>query len=379
MTDLLYREEEDELRDSLRAMLAGRSPVDQVLANCEQGASHNAALWRVLARDMGLAGLAVPEQYGGAGASLREAAVVVEELGRAVAPVPYLGSAVVATTVARAVDDGELLAALGTGEAVAALAVPFATAPTAPTVPAGAAPSAGFRASGGVITGQATGVADALAADILLVPTAEGLFAVPMSAAGVERRAVLSLDLTRPLADVLLRDAPGRLVASGPRADQAVAAGLTAGAALLASEQLGIAEWCLATTVSYLTSRYQFGRPVGSFQALKHRLADVWVDITQARAAARYAAVCVADDDPDAAVATALAQAYCGPMAVHAAEECVQLHGGIGFTWEHPAHLFLKRAKADAIGFGTADRHRSALAELVDLPAAPAGSPAPTG
>jgi alkylation response protein AidB-like acyl-CoA dehydrogenase len=374
MTDLLYREEEDELRESLRAMLAGRSPVEQVLANCERGVSHDATLWQVLARDMGLAGLAVPEEYGGAGASLREAAVVVEELGRVVAPVPYLGSAVVATTVAGAVDDSELLAALGTGEAIAALAVPYATSPAA-----GAAASAGFRAQGGVVNGEAVGVADALAADVLLVPTGEGLYAVPVSADGVERRPVLSLDLTRPLCDVLLRDAPGRMLASGQQADRAVTAGLTAGAALLASEQLGIAEWCLATTVSYLTTRFQFGRPVGSFQALKHRLADVWVDITQARAAARYAAVCVAGGDPDAAVATALAQAFCSGVAVHAAEECVQLHGGIGFTWEHPAHLFLKRAKADAIGFGTADRHRTALAELVDLPAAAAGSPAPTG
>ncbi|MGH3682952.1 MAG: acyl-CoA dehydrogenase family protein, partial [Natronosporangium sp.] len=114
---------------------------------------------------------------------------------------------------------------------------------------------------------------------------------------------------------------------------------------------------------------HQFARPVGSFQALKHRLADLWVQIAQARAVARYAAGCLATGDPDTAVATALAQAFCAPVAVLAAEECVQLHGGIGFTWEHPAHLYLKRAKSGAIGFGTADRHRATLAGLVDLPA----------
>jgi len=173
---------------------------------------------------------------------------------------------------------------------------------------------------------------------------------------------VTSLDLTRRLADVTFAGAPGRLVAG------AVGPALTAGAVLLASEQLGVAQWCLDTTVEHLKTRYQFGRPVGSFQALKHRLADLWVQVTQARAVARYAAGCLADSDPDLPVAVALAQAHCAPVAVRAAEECVQLHGGIGFTWEYPAHLYLKRAKADAIGLGTPERHRAALAALIDLP-----------
>jgi alkylation response protein AidB-like acyl-CoA dehydrogenase len=131
-----------------------------------------------------------------------------------------------------------------------------------------------------------------------------------------------------------------------------------------------LAERCLEITVEHLLTRYQFGRQIGSYQALKHRMADLWAGVTQARAVARYAAGCVADADPDAAVAASLAQAYCSLVAVKAAEECVQLHGGIGFTWEHPAHLYLKRAKADAIAFGTASQHRARLAELVDLPAA---------
>src|SRR5206468_2436749 len=153
-----------------------------------------------------------------------------------------------------------------------------------------------------------------------------------------------------------------------PDAAPAWRAALLAGAVLLAGEQVGVAQWCLDTTVEHLKTRYQFGRPVGSFQGLKHRLADLWVALTQARAVARYAAGCLASGDPDAPVAAALAQAHCGPVAVRAAEECVQMHGGIGFTWEHPAHLYLKRAKADAIALGTAERHRAALAALVDLP-----------
>jgi alkylation response protein AidB-like acyl-CoA dehydrogenase len=146
-----------------------------------------------------------------------------------------------------------------------------------------------------------------------------------------------------------------------------VEAALTAGSVLLAAEQLGVAEWCLETTVAYVKERHQFGRPVGSFQAVKHRLAQLWVQVTQARAVARYAAGCLAAGDPDTTVAAHLAQAHCGPLAVRAAEECVQLHGGIGFTWEHPAHLYLKRAKTDAIALGTAAHHRASLARLQDL------------
>src|SRR5262249_14214601 len=192
----------------------------------------------------------------------------------------------------------------------------------------------------------------------------DGLFAV--AASDATRTPVTSLDLTRRLCDVRFDATPARHLGG---ADRAWPAALTTGAALLASEQLGVAEWCLSTTVDYLKTRHQFGRPLGSFQGLKHRLAELWVGVTQARALARYAAGCLADDDPDAPVAASLAQAHCSQVAVRAAEECVQMHGGIGFTWEHPAHLYLKRAKADAIALGTAARHRAALARLVDLPA----------
>jgi alkylation response protein AidB-like acyl-CoA dehydrogenase len=182
---------------------------------------------------------------------------------------------------------------------------------------------------------------------------------------------VVSLDATRPLADVTLDNVPGRPVATGEDAAGAVAAALTAGAGVLASELFGVAERCLGMTVTYVKERHQFARQVGSFQAVKHRLADVWVAATQARAAARYAAACLSTGDPDTPVAVALAKAACGDAAVLAAQECVQLHGGIGFTWEHPAHLLLKRAKSGSMALGTPDRHRAALAALVDLPPPP--------
>jgi alkylation response protein AidB-like acyl-CoA dehydrogenase len=373
MMDLLYTEVETSLRDSVRSALARRSPLETVLRRLEAGEPYDVELWRTLAAEMGLAGMAVPEQYGGGGGTLREAAVVLEELGRGMAPVPFLTSAVVATAAlvacGAAESDGpppprsslartsaaDLLAKLATGETVAALTVPFSVGPGVPFEPA-------VTVDGDRLTGRVGAVAGALGADVLLVPTATGVYAVDAGAEGVTRTVVVSLDLTRPLADVSFEATVGRRVGD----DAAVSAALTAGAALLASEQLGLADWCLTSTVDYVKVRHQFGRPVGSFQALKHRLADVWADVTQARAVARYAAGCAATGE-DLPVAAALAQAFCSPVAVRAAEECVQMHGGIGFTWEHPPHLFLKRAKSAAIAYGTADRHRQALGALVDL------------
>jgi len=222
------------------------------------------------------------------------------------------------------------------------------------------------------LRGTIPAVADALPADVLLVP-AEGVpnavYLVEATAPGVHRTPVVSLDMTRQLCDISLDGAPARQVVVGGAAAAAVDAGLTAGAAVLAAEQLGLAQRCLDMTVGYLKERRQFARPIGSFQALKHRLADLWTMITQARAASRYAAACLADGDPDAPVAVALAKSACCEAAVTAAQECVQLHGGIGFTWEHPAHLYLKRAKAASIGFGTPGAHLAALAGLVNLPA----------
>jgi alkylation response protein AidB-like acyl-CoA dehydrogenase len=377
MSDLLYSDVETSLRASVRDLLTRRSPVSRVLSQVEAGASYDQALWRTLAAEMGLAGMAVPERLGGGGASLREAAVVVEELGRGLAPVPYLSSAVVATTaLLSAGEGGDLLSKLAAGESVAVLAVPLSTAPlsaaTLSTAPLSTAPrtpwSAGVTVDDGRLSGVVTSVADALAADVLLVAAGDGLYVVDATADGVTRTPVVSFDLTRPLADVTLTGATCRLLAEGPAAASAVSFALTVGAALLASEQLGVAEWCLDSTVEYVKVRHQFGRPVGSFQAVKHRLADVWVEVTQARAVARYAADRAATAHPDLPVAASLAQAYVGSVAVKAAEEAVQLHGGIGFTWEHPAHLFLKRAKSSAVAFGTADWHRQELATLVNLP-----------
>ena len=355
--NLLYSDVENELRASVRALLDERSPASTVLAHVEDADNTDLKVWRTLATELGCAGLPVPEEHGGAGATWRETAVVAEELGRAVTPAPFLGSAVLGTAALLATGDRDTLASVASGERIVTLAVPLAAMPGAyqPSV----------KARGDRLTGTITSVADAGHADALLVPADDGLYLVQASEA--TRTPVVSLDMTRRLTDVTLDDASARKIADGTAAlDRA----LTVGAAMLAAEQLGLADHCLATTLAYVKERKQFARTIGSYQAIKHRLADLYATVSQARAVTRYAVSCVADDDPDAAVAVALAQAYTSEAVVTAAEECVQMHGGIGFTWEHPAHLYLKRAKADSIAFGTAAHHRAALAALVDLPPA---------
>ena len=433
--DLLYSETERDLAAALSDLLAAAAAPADVLARTEQPETYDAKLWRTVAAEIGIAGLLIPEPLGGAGASYRELAAAAEQFGAAVAPIPYLGSAAVATAAllsaarsaaaaetdsagqgpaapwqsgeglsgpaaaARAAalraqaQDGSagaaqaaavspaagLLRQLADGSLTAALAVTVTAAPGGPFPAAvrvsgrGPAGSAlGGAGKGSVkLRGMVKAVADALPAGALLVPAEgvpNGLYLVDATAPGVHRSPVVSLDMTRQLCDISLDDAEARQIAVGRAAEAAVGAGLTAGAAVLAAEQLGLAQRCLDLTVAYVKERRQFARPVGSFQALKHRLADLWTTITLARAASRYAAACLADGDPDAPVAVALAKSACCEAAVLAAEEMVQLHGGIGFTWEHPAHLYLKRAKAASVAFGTPGTHLAALAALVDLP-----------
>ncbi|MFI9804019.1 acyl-CoA dehydrogenase family protein [Streptomyces sp. NPDC052301] len=354
--DLLYSDEEEALRAAVRDLLADHCDAPGVISRTESGTPHDLAAWKALADGMGLAGLLVPEAHGGQGATHREAAVVLEELGRAVAPVPYLTSAVVATEALLACGDEELLGRLASGRTIGALAVGLHTAPGVAFATA--------RVENGTLHGELTGVADAAAADVLLVPADDGgLYAVAADAVTLTPQ--VSLDLTRPLATVRLEGAPGRRVGD---AEPAVRRALRAAAGLLASEQLGVADWALTETVRYLKERKQFNRPVGGFQALKHRLAQLWLEVVNLRAAARAAADALATGE-DTDVTVAVAQAYAAPVAVHATEEALQLHGGIGMTWEHPVHLYLKRAKADSIAYGTAGTHREALAGLVDLQA----------
>jgi alkylation response protein AidB-like acyl-CoA dehydrogenase len=362
--NMLYSDTEDALRDSVRRLFADRCKPEAVVTLYDHPDADFTDVWKTLAAELGLAGLLVPESLGGAGASTREAAVAMEEIGRAVAPVPFLSSAVLATVALLHAGETATLPSLADGSVTGALTIPLSTPPGACT--------GTVRVGASGLTGRVSSVAGANTADVLVVPVGgpDGLelHTVSRAAAGVKVTPVLSLDMTRPIADVEFSAAAATRVDKGC-AEDAVTEALLCGAVLLASEQVGVAQWCLETTVGYVKERKQFGRAVGSFQALKHRLADLWLDVNSAGATARYAADTYARGDANIPIAAAVAQAYCSDVAVHAAEECVQQHGGIGMTWEYPAHLYLKRAKSDQIALGTAYRHRARLAELIDLPA----------
>lgn len=352
MSDLLYSDIEESLRSSVRGVLARSLQTDEIAKFYDDTNADASDTWRALAQDLGVAGLLIPESRGGAGASAREAAVVLEELGRSVAPVPFLTSSVIATTVLLSAGETSAITELASGKSRCALVLPWSARPGKWTA----------------VEGESVGlVAGAVDADIFLAPVMhQGRLELRLHQTATTER-LTSLDMSRPLAAVAV-SGPGTTIAADDEARAAIDAGLSVGAALLASEQVGIAQWCLDTTLEYVKTRIQFARPIGSFQAIKHRLADLYLAVTQAQAAARHAADTIATGDPDASVARAVAKSYCSDVAVQAAEEALQLHGGIGMTWEHPVHLYLKRAKANQLALGTPAVHRRELAELINLP-----------
>jgi len=357
--NMLDGELDAELQSSVENLMSRVCEYSRLIAMYDGDRSVATELWDKIRFELGLAGMLIPEEMGGVGLTAREAAVVTQTLGRSMAATPFLTSSVVATSLLLSANSA-LIAQMASGELTVAVALPFSTAPM------GNLSTFSIDADG-LIVGSARSVAGAIEAQTLIVPVLNNdgiaLYAVDADSLTVMPR--VSLDMTRQVADVTCQRVRGTLVAQN--AEQMLRRALLIGAVLLASEQVGVARWCLDTSVAYLKERRQFGQPLGNFQALKHRLADLYVGVENARAAARFAAVSLAEGDPDVEIATAVAQAFCSDVAVLAAEEAVQLHAGMGMTWEHPAHLYLKRAKADQVAFGSAGEFRARLADLVDL------------
>ncbi|MEV7794304.1 acyl-CoA dehydrogenase family protein [Streptomyces sp. NPDC087512] len=355
-----FTEEHGELRSAVRALLAKHE---------------GAAAWGPLTEQIGVASLAVPEEYGGAGCGAREVHVVMEELGRALSPVPYLGSAVLSVQALLASGDSgacaRLLPRLAAGETVGALAWAERGSWDAAAIRAEAVPG-----PDGVwrLTGTKEFVLDGAGAGLLLVAARTGaglcLFEVPVDGAGVRREPSVTMDGTRAQARIVLDRAEGRLIGAEADGDRVLGHVLDLACAALAAEQTGAAERCLELTIAYAGERVQFGRPVGSFQAVKHRLADAYVLVESARSAA-YCAACGADDgSPDLTRRAAVAKSACSEAFSTVAGETIQLHGGIGITWEHDAHRYFKRAHGSAQLFGSPAWHRGRLAEELGLTAA---------
>ncbi|MDS0138837.1 MULTISPECIES: acyl-CoA dehydrogenase family protein [unclassified Amycolatopsis] len=347
MTDPLETEEARALRDAVRALLTRRSGPEAVRAAMASPLGYDDKLWSTLCEQIGVAALTIPERYGGAGAGLAEACVVLAELGRTLTPAPMLGSAVLAAQALLLTGNDEacerLLPGIAEGTTLAAVAWS--------DVDGGWTPA--LRASDAGLDGRTHYVLDGDLADVLLAiartDDGAGLFEVPLE--GVRRTRVTSLDPTRRLAVVECASTPARRLDAGGFAGQLRQLRDTATVAV-AAEQVGAAARALELTVEYTKQRRQFGRPIGSFQALKHRMADVHVHVEAARSAL-YAALVDGD-----AEAVETAKVVCGEAFAHAAAEMIQLHGGIAITWEHDAHLYFKRAHGTALLFGAPGSER---------------------
>ena len=365
--EFTFTDEQAQLRDAVRKFSAENFDEPTVRRLMESDPPFDAKVWARLGGELGVLGLSVPESDGGVGGTLVDQAVAVEELGARLACGPVFGTVFLAIPALVAASSGpardELLGELVEGTRTAAFAVPgpggLPSSREAVTV----------TASGDTVTGTVERVVDAGAADVLLVaangPDGVGLYAVDAAGSGVERTPLATLDLTRPQANVRFTDAPARLIAGPDDAARVIDHALQVGAALLAVEQVGAAQHLLDLSVEYAKSRLQFGRPIGSFQAVKHRLADVLVDVEHARSTAYHAVWALADGSDDPALATSIAQAVCSAALSHVATDTIQVHGGIGFTWEHQAHLYFKRAATDAALLGNAEQHRSRVAAMV--------------
>ncbi|PSM43935.1 acyl-CoA dehydrogenase [Streptomyces dioscori] len=384
--DATFTAEQDEIRRTLRELLLKRCGPEEVRAAVRTADGYDPGLWETLAQQLGLPGLALPEAYGGVGCTTTELALAGEELGRALAPSPLLATAVLGAPLVLGLGTpsqrAALLPRIASGELTAALVVPGAALTTALGLTGGNRGDwAGGGRAGGVqarqadggwrLYGQADQVLDGHSADLLVVAAHTGGFARPRTLfflvrAGATRVRQTSLDETRSQSRIQLRDVAAELLGEPEGADVGgvLARVGDSAAAVLAAEAVGGADRVLERTVEYVKQREQFGRAIGSFQAVKHRLADLYVQVQGARSAAYYAAWATVEGR-ERVGGLALAQAL-ETLRV-CASEAVQLHGGIGFTWEHEAQLYFKRAAGDELLFGPVHRLRAYAAEEARL------------
>ncbi len=364
--------EREELRAVVRDLLATHSPEAAVRSFLDARQGFDTATWKVMTDQVGIAALAIPEEYGGAGFGFGELAVVMEESGRALACVPLLSTCVLATGALLISGDESAARTYLPGIAEGTTIATVALLDDTDSLTADAVHTRAQRSADGfTITGTKTFVIDGADAHLLLVPARTdagvALFAVESQAGGVHAEPFATLDQTRNLATLTFDDAPATLVGTDGDGWSYIEAVLDLGAAGLAAEQVGAAARVLETTVDYAKVREQFGRPIGSFQAIKHKLADMLVELESARSAAYYACGAAESGADDLPLAASIAKAYCSDAFYHIAAESIQIHGGIGFTWEHPAHLYFKRARSSQTLLGSTGHHRERVAQLAGL------------
>jgi alkylation response protein AidB-like acyl-CoA dehydrogenase len=368
-----FSEEQEELRRTIRRFLEDKSPSAEVRRLMETPDGYDEAVWKQMAQELGLQGLHVPEEYGGQGFSFVELGIVLEEMGRVLLCAPFFATVgVAANAILNAGTDAQkkaLLPGIASGETIATLAL--------------AEPDKGWTAADitleakdGVLNGSKTYVIDGATANLIVVaarepetsgPDGVSLYTVRGDAEGLSRANLEALDLTRKIARLDFANVKGEPLGTKGAAWPALQRTLDQAAVALSAEMCGGAQRCLDMAVQYAKDRVQFGRPIGSFQAIKHKCADMLLEVESAKTATYYALWVTAADDPELPIAAPMAKAYAADAFFKAARDNIQVHGGIGFTWEHDAHLYYRRAKSAELMFGDAPFHRELLAQRLGI------------
>jgi alkylation response protein AidB-like acyl-CoA dehydrogenase len=367
-----FSEEQEELRRIVKQFLDSKSDEAAVREQMETETGFDAAVWNQMGTEMGLQGLIIPEEFGGQGYGYVELIVVLEEMGRRLLCAPYFSTVALATNLLLESGDDAAkkahLPGIAAGDTIATVAFTEANGRwdeegiTLPATKDG---------DSYTLTGEKMFVLDGHTANLILVAakTDNGvsLFAVEADAAGLTRTPLATMDQTRKQAKVEFSNTPATLIGTDGGGWDTLSMTLDLAAVALAAEQVGGAQECLDMSVQYAKDRVQFGRPIGSFQAIKHKCADMLLEVESAKSAAYYAGWCAADRTDELPAVASLAKAYCSEAYFHASAENIQIHGGIGFTWEHPAHLYFKRAKSSELLFGDPTYHRELLAQRIGI------------
>ena len=367
-----FTEEQDELRSTIRAFMEAKSSEEAVREQMETEKGFDADVWKQMAEQMGLQGLHIPEEFGGSGFGFVELGIVLEEMGRALLCAPFFSSVVLAAnTLLHSGDDAAKAAHLpgiASGETIATLAY---TEPSGKWDESGISMAASGSAGSYTLTGTKSFVIDGHTADLIIVAARTGagvsLFTVSGDAAGLTRTPLSTMDQTRKQAKLDFSNTPATLLGTEGKGWDVLSTVLDLAAVGLAAEQVGGAQFVLEMAVQYAKDRVQFGRPIGSFQAIKHKCADMLLEVESAKSAAYYGLWCASEMNDELASTASLAKAYCSEAYFHATAENIQIHGGIGFTWEHPAHLYFKRAKSSELMFGDPTYHRELLATRIGI------------
>jgi alkylation response protein AidB-like acyl-CoA dehydrogenase len=372
-----FSEEQDQLRDAVRRFLETKSPSSEVRRLMETTEGYDPAVWNQMANELGLQSIHIPEEYGGQGFTFVELAIVLEEMGRVLLCAPYFSSVVLAAdaimNAGTKEQQADLLPGIASGETIATLAF---TEPNGKWDASGIEMVATGSGDSYTLNGTKMFVIDGHTANLVVVAARTGgssgedgisFFAVDGDAAGLTRTALSTMDQTRKQARLDFENVSARPIGDAGSAWPALSKTLDQAAVGLANEMVGGAQKVLEMSVEYAKVRVQFGRPIGSFQAIKHKCADMLLEVESGKSAAYYAAWAAAEDNEELPVAASLAKAYCSDAYFHSAAENIQIHGGIGFTWEHDAHLYFKRAKSSEILLGDATYHRELLAQRIGI------------